>query len=73
MGPQAISALMDGLVSIAGLGCLVYYGVNRKWNKDELADKQIGFVKFIIRYRIEIIIAAVLVPQWADWLPSLFQ
>jgi len=64
---------MDGLVTIAGLVCLVYYEVYRKWAKDELVDKGLGIVKLVIRYRVAIIIGAVLVPQWADWLPQLFE
>lgn len=76
MGPQSITALMDGLVTMTGFVCLVYYSINRKWAKDHLEKVLKGpAVVFIplLRYRVELIIMAVLVPQWADWLPKLLQ
>jgi len=82
MGPQAIAALMEGMnlphiiVSCFGLWLLVKYSLNRKWPKDHLEARFKGpllpLVLFI-RYRVEIIIAGVLVPQWATWVPNLFQ
>ena len=74
MGPQAITALMDGLVTMTGFVCLIYYSINRKWNKDDL-EKMTGFAILfvpIVRYRVEIIIATVLIPDWFTLLPSFF-
>lgn len=65
MGPIAIGALMDGMVIITAIICLVYYCTNRKWNKDELNDAQLGKMKLIVRYRVEIILTIVIVP--AAW------
>lgn len=48
--------------------CLVYYSIHRRFK----AEKPGGLIEYIDRFRIEIIAAAVLIPQWAEWLPKLF-
>jgi hypothetical protein len=78
MQPDANTLLLakmaiNGAVTISGLWFLVWYQVNRKWNKDEL--KLTGLAAMwtpITRYRVEIIIGAVLIPDWADVIPKLF-
>ena len=68
----AVKLIVNAVVTIAGLWFLVWYEVNRKWNKDDLSAKGItALPMFFVRYRVAIIIAAVLVPDWADLLPAL--
>ena len=63
---------INGAVTIAGLWFLVWYEVNRKWNKDDLKASGVASIAMgLVRYRVAIIIAAVLVPDWADLLPKL--
>ena len=64
--------IVNGIVTVAGLWFLVWYSVNRKWNKDDLTAKGIAAMwNPIVRYRVEIIIGAVLIPDWADVVPKL--
>jgi len=72
MGPQAIGVLMEGLVAIAAIGGLVYYCINRKWNKDELADTKVGPLRLLIRYRVELILFVVLFPSAWELISSWF-
>lgn len=59
--------IMDGLVTIFGLGFLMLYSVLRRFKN----EKPKTMMERLDRWRIEIIFAAVLVPQWADWFPKL--
>jgi hypothetical protein len=54
------------IITCFGLGTLVLYSIKRRFK----AEKPSGLFSGIEYYRIEIIHAAVLVPQWADWLPA---
>jgi len=49
------------------LWLLVYYELHRKHQIEKPKNKG-GWIYYL---RVEIIFAAVLVPQWADWLPKL--
>lgn len=64
-----VESVMHGLISISGMGLLVYYSIHRKFKE----AKPKGFWERIDRWRVEIIIAGVLIPQWADWLPKMFE
>lgn len=79
MGPQAIGAIadvvqivMDGVVTIALMGVWCYYEIHRTWDTVE-KDKHMGVIKLLlVRYRVAVVVAAVLIPEWAKWVPHLF-
>ena len=63
---------INGAVTIALAWFLVWYEVHRKWNKDELAPSGMAALWIpIVRYRVALIVAGVLIPKWMDWLPKL--
>ena len=69
MNPETISILADAAVNIVGLHELVRYSLGRKFKTDNPARRTMRM--WIDRWRIELIFAAVLVPQWADWFPKI--
>lgn len=69
MTPEIVQMIVDGVVNVVGFHELVKYSLGRKF-KDDKPDKRTWRMWFD-RWRIEIIFAAVLIPQWADWAPNL--
>ncbi len=74
MNPEIIKLIADISIEIQAslfnglmLWLLVSYELRRK-HQIEKPKKLGGWIYYL---RIEIIFAAVLVPQWADWLPRL--
>lgn len=67
MYEMIVESVMNGLISVSGMGLLVYYSIHRKFK----TEKPKNLWERIDRWRVEIIIAGVLIPQWADWLPHL--
>ena len=66
--------ILAALTNIAGMWFLVWYEVNRKWNKDDLkATGAATILMSFARYRVAFIIAAILVPEWVELLPGLFK
>ena len=66
--------ILAAVTNIAGMWFLVWYEVNRKWNKDDLTAKGMAAIPMAIaRYRVAFIIAAILVPEWVEILPGLFK
>lgn len=64
--------LVNGAVTIALVWALVWYELQRKWNRDELRASGLAALWApIVRYRVALIIAAVLVPDWAELIPKL--
>ncbi len=70
MDPEIASIIASTIVNVVGLHELVRYSLGRKFKDDGKPDKRTWRMWFD-RWRIEIIFAAVLVPQWADWAPAL--
>lgn len=73
MIPQHVSTLIADLGGLLfqgyALHLLVAYSLKRKFRNEKPGSWTIRGM--IDRWRIELIFAAVLVPQWADWLPKL--
>ena len=64
-----VNSIVHGIVNILGMWFLVYYSIHRKFK----LEGRNGFWGRLDRWRVEIIIAGVLIPQWADWLPKMFE
>ena len=69
MDIEIVSTIVNGFVTAIGLHELVKYSLGRKFKDDPPAKRT--WRMWLDRWRIEIIFAAVLVPQWADWAPAL--
>lgn len=69
MDAETVQIVVDGVVNVVGFRELVRYSLGRKFKADK-PNKRTWRMWFD-RWRIEIIFAAVLVPQWADWAPNL--
>ena len=69
MDQEIVSTIVNGIVTVVGLHELVRYSINRQFQDDRPAKRT--WRMWFDRWRIEIIFAAVLVPQWADWAPAL--
>ena len=66
--------VLAAVTNIAGMWFLVWYEVNRKWNKDDMTATGMAAIPMAIaRYRVAIIIAGILVPEWTEILPALFK
>ena len=63
-----VQLIVQGVVNSIGIMALVYYSVHRKFKDDN--PKTRTWKMWIDRWRVELIIGAVLVPQWADWFPA---
>ena len=70
MDAEIVTTIVNGVVTVVGLHELVRYSLGRKFRNDPAPSKRTWRMWFD-RWRIEIIFAAVLVPQWADWAPAL--
>ena len=75
MDANALLAWKMGLhagMTVSLVALLVWYELHRKWDKLETDAKGLAsVVALVTRYRVAWIIAAVLVPDWADILPKL--
>lgn len=60
---------IDLVFNLAALSLLTYYSMRRRFKNEKVKS----VLDFIGRWRIEIIFAGVLIPQWADWLPRLLK
>lgn len=70
MDVEIVSIISSTIINVVGLHELVRYSLGRQFKKDDKPAKWTWRMWFD-RWRIEIIFAAVLVPQWADWAPAL--
>ena len=62
--------VMTGLTNIAGMWALAWYEVNRQWNRDELSPKGFAVVWMpVVRYRVALVIAGILIPDWLKIIP----
>ncbi len=69
MSPEIMTIITNAIVNIVGLHELVRYSLARKFKNDTPSERT--WRMWIDRWRVEIIFASVLIPQWADWIPNL--